>query len=206
MSRWLGRALGLGFRLYAATWRVHRMNARLFEETVAGGPAVLACWHAEQLALLGTHLGRGFQVMVSLSRDGELLAGALPMLGLGAVRGSSSRRGREALAECAARLEEGRAVALAVDGPRGPAQEPKAGAAALAARTGRPILLLSASARPCWRLGSWDRMEVPWPLARVELRCVRLDPPRDEPAEIAAKTAQIREGLLEISGPASTPP
>ena len=205
-ARWLGRALGLGFRLLAATWRVRRVDADLFERTLREGPAILACWHAEQLGLLGTHLGRGFQVMVSLSRDGELLAGALPVLGLGAVRGSSSRGGREALEACAARLTEGRSVALAVDGPRGPQHEPKAGAAVLAARVGRPILLLSAEVRPAARLRSWDRLEIPWPLARVRIRYARLEAPEDEPAEIAAKTAQIREGLRALSGRVSTPP
>ena len=151
-------------------------------------------------------MGRGFLVMVSLSRDGELLAGALPALGLGAVRGSSSRRGREALGECAAKLSEGHSVALAVDGPRGPAYQPKAGAAVLSARSGRPILLLAASARPALRLGSWDRMAVPWPLSRVRLCCERLEAPSEDPDEIAASTSQIRERLLALSARASTPP
>lgn len=198
--------LALLFRALAASWRVRARGAELLAEALREGPVVLACWHGEQLALIGAHRDRGFVPMVSLSQDGELLARALPRLGYGVVRGSSSRRGAEALEESLALLRAGRTLALAVDGPRGPAGEPKAGAAVLAARSGRPLLLMAASARPALALRSWDRFRVPLPFAAVELRYERLEAPTEDPAAIEACRQELRGRLRALSDPASTPP
>ncbi len=198
--------LALAVRALAATWRVRLSGRELLDRALAEGPVILACWHGEQLALIAAHRGSGFDLMVSLSRDGDLLAKVLPHLGMSSVRGSSSRGGSEALEESLRRLGEGRTPAFAVDGPRGPALEPKAGAAVLAARSGRPLILLSARAGWVLRLRSWDRFEIPLPFSRVELRYGRLEPPPLDREAVERARLAIREGLLALSGRAPTPP
>jgi len=59
-------------------------------------------------------------VLVSASKDGEHLARVLSKFNLICVRGSSSRRGKEALRELARLVEEGYDVGITPDGPRGP--------------------------------------------------------------------------------------
>jgi len=58
--------------------------------------------------------------MVSASRDGGLLAAVLERFKVQPVRGSSSRRGRQALLELTTWAERRYDLAITPDGPRGP--------------------------------------------------------------------------------------
>jgi hypothetical protein len=121
------------------------------------------------LVLAGGLRRPGTGVLVSLSPDGEVIAQVLERLGFRAVRGSSSRRGREGLRELEAWLAQGRSAALTPDGPRGPRHRAQMGTVVLAARSGRAIVPLGGAAHPAWTLGSWDRFQIPRPWARAAL-------------------------------------
>jgi lysophospholipid acyltransferase (LPLAT)-like uncharacterized protein len=58
-------------------------------------------------------------------------------------------------------VRSGKSAAFTVDGPRGPIYEAKPGALLLAKKTGAAILPFSISLDRCWRLPSWDRIEIP---------------------------------------------
>ncbi len=196
----LAPVLAAAVTLLAATWRIKRIDGHLLEEAVADGAAVLAFWHGEQLMMVPTHARRGFSAMASLSRDGELLARVIARLGYGAIRGSSSRGGGEALSKSVALLEGGGCPALAVDGPRGPRMVPHPGALIMAARVGRPIIFGVAHARPALRLGSWDRFEVPPPLASIRIAYGRMEAPTsDAPDIIQAAREQLGERMRAAS-------
>jgi len=64
----LGWLVGLLLRLLRVSWR------RRVEGAPAGGAALYAFWHGDQLALLGARAQAA--VLVSRSRDGELAARA----------------------------------------------------------------------------------------------------------------------------------
>lgn len=130
------------------------------------GDAVYAFLHGELLPLTLAFADRGIAGMVSRSRDGERLAGVLGRLGYRVVRGSSSRGGVKALLEGA--RSDG-SVALAVDGPRGPAGVAKPGAAWLAVERRLPVACVRAHCDLAWRAGSWDRFMVPLPFARIRV-------------------------------------
>ena len=68
----------------------------------------------------------------------------------------------------------GRAAGLTVDGPRGPRGVPRRGVVELARSLGVPLIPASFSARPYWRLRSWDLMVLACPFARV---LVQFGPP-----------------------------
>ncbi|MEO6725241.1 MAG: hypothetical protein ABIP14_08055, partial [Blastocatellia bacterium] len=53
------------------------------------------------------------------------------------------------------------------DGPHGPLYEAKPGALLLAAKANAAILPFSISLDRCWRLPSWDGIEIPKPFARA---------------------------------------
>ncbi len=110
--------------------------------------------------------GPGIHVLVSTHRDGEIVAGMLANLGAPAVRGSSRRGGARALVRLAQLLEEGRDLGISVDGPKGPPGIVKPGTAWLSARTGRPVVPAAFSSSRALRLGTWDRLLIPWPFAR----------------------------------------
>lgn len=170
------------------------------EAELRAGRGVLAFWHGEQLAIIALHRHLPAAGMVSRSADGELLAEALDALGVPTVRGSSSRGGNEAFHGALQLMAAGRFVGIALDGPRGPRHSVQVGACALAARRGVRLIWCVAQARPRLRLRSWDRFEIPLPLARLRLRYGALPAadPEDRDAVEAARRA-LREVMVAAS-------
>lgn len=148
--------------------------------SLAGQPMIVCFWHNRILGvahafLRGYPQGRGgVTVLTSPSRDGEILAGIMRRLGMGAVRGSSSRRGARAMRELITIIGSGGDVAITPDGPRGPRYSLGPGVIALASATGAPILPVHATFSRAARMKTWDGFIIPLPTARV---CVRVDTP-----------------------------
>jgi lysophospholipid acyltransferase (LPLAT)-like uncharacterized protein len=101
--------------------------------------------------------------LVSASRDGAMLSQVLKLFKVEPVRGSSSRRGAQALLELTSWLDRGYDAAITVDGPRGPRYQVKLGVIGLAQVTGRPIIPASFRLSRKWTIGSWDRFQIPLP-------------------------------------------
>lgn len=169
-------------RLWAASWRVAGATPGSPPGVPPGGPAVYAFLHGQQLVLALLHRDQGVVGMVSQSDDGETLAGLLLRLGYGLVRGSSSRGALSALRGARAALADGRRLAVAVDGPRGPRGQAQPGVLALSGGSGAPLIAARCRARPALRLGTWDRFEIPLPFARIELHYTPIAVPPDRGA------------------------
>jgi hypothetical protein len=169
---WLPLAAATGALLVRAlgrTWRVEIVGREGFErvQSPSAEPCIFALWHARLLPFLYLHRGCGAAVLVSRSRDGELIASALTRLGFVVARGSSTRGGHEGLMELLRFGGEGRGLGVTPDGPRGPAETLKPGLVALASRSGLPVVPVASAARAAWVAHSWDGFRVPWPFARV---------------------------------------
>ena len=78
--------------------------------------------------------------LVSASKDGGFLSGILELFGVQPVRGSSSRRGPQALLELTTWAERGHDLTITPDGPRGPCYQVQDGVMSLAQLTGLPIV------------------------------------------------------------------
>jgi lysophospholipid acyltransferase (LPLAT)-like uncharacterized protein len=120
------------------------------------------------------HRTAGLAGLVSASRDGAFLAAILECFGVRAVRGSSSRRGPQALLELVTWMERGYDVAITPDGPRGPCYIVQDGALALAQMTGMPTVPVSYHLSWKLRLKSWDRFQIPLPFSRCEINIGRI--------------------------------
>lgn len=140
-------------RLLMATWRVD--STHVVPLPSYKGPVIFCVWH-NRLAISMVAYSRygrviwpaaGLAAMISASKDGGLLATVLGKFGVQAVRGSSSRRGRQALLESTTWLEKGFHVAITPDGPRGPRYELRDGIISLAQVTRVPIVTVSAIIR-----------------------------------------------------------
>lgn len=123
-------------------------------------------WHEDMLALGYLFGGRGIYVLISRSRDGELISTAVETLGFRTVRGSSNKGGASAAREIIEGLS-GVSAAITPDGPRGPRREFNLGAVFLSSRTGMPLVPLSVAYERPWRMGSWDKLALPRPFSRV---------------------------------------
>ena len=133
----------------------------------AGEHFILAFWHRHLLLMPYGYRGRRISVLVSQSRDGELIARTVARFGIDASRGSSSRGGLAGMRSLLRKAEEGWDLAFTPDGPRGPASEVQPGVVLGAAATGLPIVPVAMAASRERRLRSWDRFLVPLPGAVV---------------------------------------
>jgi len=132
-----------------------------------GKGLLFSSWHRGLIYFVYYFRNRGFVVMASASKDGELAAQATRRFGWIPIRGSSSRRGSQALQEMVGYFNRGHRGGLVVDAPTGPPYVSKIGIIVLAKRTGLPLVPVMWSADRYWRLKSWDRSIIPKPFSNV---------------------------------------
>jgi lysophospholipid acyltransferase (LPLAT)-like uncharacterized protein len=159
-------------RLILGSCRVSTENASFFVENCkAGRNAVFACWHSRLLTLPYYYYHRyGFTnltMMVSRSRDGEIIKRLVAKFGIDSVRGSRTRGGSAAIKTLVRIARSGRDTALALDGSKGPPEIVQPGVLMLAQLTGVPLIPLTVDASPKIHLNTWDRLVIPMPFARV---------------------------------------
>ena len=173
------------------------------------GPAIYCTWHNRLALCLVLYYGYvkkhnqtpGMAALVSASKDGGFLAAILECFGVQPVRGSSSRRGPQALLELTSWAERGYDLAITPDGPRGPCYVVQEGIMGLAQVTGLPIIPASYYLRWKVRPKSWDRFQIPLPFSRCEMvfgKPVRV-PREASDAEREALRQQLQRTLQEIS-------
>ena len=174
LGAWL---IWAALRLIAATLRYRVCDPHGFIAQKDCGQAIYCVWH-NRLALCMKlyftfgrrhHQAARLAGMVSASKDGAFLAAILERFGVQPVRGSSSRRGPQALLELTTWAKRGYDLAITPDGPRGPRYVVQDGAMALAQVTGLP--LVPASYHLHWKiqLKSWDRFQIPLPFSRCDV-------------------------------------
>lgn len=139
--------------------------------------------------------------LVSASRDGGLLAQILKYFDVDPVRGSSSRRGGQALVEMVSRAAAGYDLTITPDGPRGPRYEVQDGVIATAQLTGLQIVPLSYYLSWKISLPSWDGFQVPLPFTRCDITSGK---PLIVPCEISDEQretyrCQLEQALKEIT-------
>ena len=173
------------------------------------GQAIYCIWHNRLALSMSAYKSyiqarteaRGLASLVSASKDGGLLAGILECFGVQPVRGSTSRRGPQALLELTTWAERGYDLSITPDGPRGPCYVVQEGVMSLAQVTGLPIVPFSFNARWKIKLKSWDRFQIPLPFSRCEMileKPIRV--PRDaSDAERETLRLELQNALKAIS-------
>jgi lysophospholipid acyltransferase (LPLAT)-like uncharacterized protein len=163
-------------RLFMKTWRCRWTDPDLCPGLP--GPVIYCFWHNRLALAMAAYddfvrakwPAAGLCAMISASRDGGFLAGLVEPFGVIPIRGSSSRRGPQALLEATTWMQKNYSIAITPDGPRGPAYKIQPGIIHLAQLTGRPIIPLSTYTRFRVTMRSWDKFQIPLPFARCVLR------------------------------------
>lgn len=135
----------------------------------AEGPVIFCVWHNRLPAALASYddfaqarwPAQGLAAMISASRDGSFVASVAERFGVQPIRGSTSRRGPQALLEATTWMERGYNIVMLPDGPRGPVYQIQDGIIYLAQLTGRPIIPICNFTRWKIRFRSWDRFQIP---------------------------------------------
>ena len=178
---------GLGWQIaaYGVYWLLRLFDATLRYElqdplktltnTIQREPVIFALWHNRLLLSMGLYRrfvqrenpDRRMAAMVSASRDGGILSALLRRFGVQTVRGSSSRRGAQALLELTGWGEAGYDLAITPDGPRGPRYHLQDGILGASQATQQPIVPVGAYIVWKYELRSWDRFQIPMPFSRI---------------------------------------
>lgn len=160
-------------RLLNLTYRYTYLNVENLEFAKrhnVNGTYAYAAWHQNIMAGIMSTIGSSFVVIVSLSKDGDLVATTLEKLGNRLARGSSSRGGKKAMTEMIELMRLGFPAALSVDGPRGPAREVKSGIVEIARVTNSCIVPYIVYSKCFWSFNSWDKFRFPIPFTRIVIK------------------------------------
>ena len=158
---WLGKGL---VDLICSTMRIKAVDFEKARAEIESRRFIFAFWHSRILVLSYLYKGLGAAILVSKSKDGEIIARILQRQGHKTIRGSTSRYGVRAMARLIKTLrEENRPGVVVPDGPRGPRFKVQPGVIILAKKTGYPIVPVSYSARRIKVFSSWDRFILPYP-------------------------------------------
>lgn len=162
-------------RLLARTWRYTQSGDLPRTE-----PSVIAFWHEYMLPGWHHHGNVHAIALVSQSKDGSILSRLLKQWGITAIRGSSSKSGKEALAEAIEQVKNGSTLLLTPDGPRGPRRKCKAGAIIAAQRAGVPLYVAKVKESRVFVFHkSWDRFRLPLPFAKIHIEYKSLTIPQN---------------------------
>lgn len=150
------------------TCRVRRVGAAYIDDLRADNqPWIYCSWHNNIAMGVCRLRNQKVAMMTSASRDGDLIARAIEVLGNICVRGSSSFRGSQAARDMVRVVRRGHSGAISPDGPRGPAYRCQPGAIWVAALAGCPLVPYHLEADRQWRARSWDRHKIPKPFATI---------------------------------------
>ncbi len=176
----------LSVKLISRTYRYRLVDTRYEKQILdTHGTVIYASWHQRFFPGITFFSSRKpIAIMISQSHDGEMIAKVVDMQGWQAVRGSSSRGGRQALQKLRSLTRKGYRIGHIVDGPQGPFGVIKPGLITIAQFSGAPILPTIASSQRHWTFSSWDRFMVPKPFSKI---IIRFAPPIPVPRRLDAQ-------------------
>lgn len=148
-------------------------SGEISQYNASSEPLIHVLWHNRILA--SPYLFRKMfpkretVVLTSASKDGAALAAAVKVFKVGAVHGSSSRRGAAAIVALRRAAREGKDLVFTPDGPRGPRYHLQPGVVKIAQTTGLAIVPLHIEYLSSWTLKTWDRFRIPKPFSKVRV-------------------------------------
>lgn len=177
-----GLLAGFIYKIYSSTFRYHVIfedpsDAKLlFDDlsTIDANPGknlIYACFHQDDLSCLPYFSGKNICILISQSKDGQILASAVEYMGYQTVRGSSHRGAVAGLLAGMRKVIEGHKMTVAVDGPRGPIYKVKEGITALSDKAKRPIVPVRGYPKKKFVFKkSWNKATLPYPFTRIDLK------------------------------------
>jgi lysophospholipid acyltransferase (LPLAT)-like uncharacterized protein len=168
---WVSGSLWLIGSVLGKTWRYSLEGTTFINPFVDRNKAVIYCfWHSHILPLAYIFRNVGVTAIVSASKDGDRATAVAQRWKHDTIRGSSSKNQVSVIRQCDRALRDNRGIVIIPDGPQGPRETVKPGAAMIALMTNAPVYPVFALPQKTWRLKSWDRFMIPKPFARITVR------------------------------------
>ncbi len=153
------------------TWRYTIRDNAPINPFVEQDKGVIFCfWHCQILPITYIFRNIGITAVVSASKDGDRATAVAQRWNHATIRGSSSRNQISVIRQCNRVLAGKRNIAIIPDGPHGPAEKVKPGAATIALMSNAPLYPVTAIPKSCWRLKSWDKFIIPKPFTDISIR------------------------------------
>ena len=191
-------------KAFLGTLRCRIVDEAGFFQSADPRPVVALIWHNRMLGMAAAFMRhypkrKGAYILNSASRDGAYAAELVRHLGVGSIRGSSSRRGAIALLDLVKKLKDGYDLCITPDGPRGPRYKLSPGVVLLSQHCQVPLMPLLFEFSSFWRLKSWDGFAIPKPFSRIDLTILPLIqvPPTKTPQEFEAERKRVEETMRE---------
>ncbi|MGE0473568.1 MAG: lysophospholipid acyltransferase family protein [Nitrospirales bacterium] len=131
-------------RLFGKSMRLFTVGESRVDDLYRQGQRIIiAFWHGRQVMMPLAYRGSCASILISQHRDGELMARIMKSFGFGAVRGSTTRGGVQAIRQLIREGQSGGDLVVTPDGPKGPACRVQQGVLYVAKMTGFPIVPLT---------------------------------------------------------------
>ncbi|MCP2670846.1 lysophospholipid acyltransferase family protein [Maricaulaceae bacterium EIL42A08] len=173
----IGTLLGAYMGFVGATTRWERRGVEHITPIREGRDGLIGTiWHS-RIMLSPSIWPKGAQppkVLISRSGEGDAIARAAAVNGVGAIRGSSmnlrkrekSKGAMSGFKQMVRHLRDGGCMAIMPDGPRGPRMRLGLGPLMIAQMAGVPIVPATWSTRWGKTFNSWDRFILPFPFGK----------------------------------------
>ena len=151
---------------YVKTIRIQITGEEFLPDNLpASQNAIYLCWHAKTFLILPYCRHQQIGILTVLDWKNRFYDFLSRLLGYQTVPVTSQQKATRRLIQL---LENGFHIALAADGPYGPAGVMKPGPAYLAKKTGRPIIPVEITFEKSFRLNwRWDKYEIPFPFTKA---------------------------------------
>jgi lysophospholipid acyltransferase (LPLAT)-like uncharacterized protein len=136
------------------------------------GKLIIALWH--DLLFLAPLIRKALKktplaVVVSNSRDGKLLASYVTTYSNTTPIFVAHDLRHTALLQMVEAIDQGKAILITPDGPRGPRHIVKPGIFYTQEKSQARIIAMHWQATNYWKLNTWDRMQIPKPFSTIEI-------------------------------------
>ena len=182
-----GLLAGFLYKIYSSTFRYELhfedpSDKKLFFADLSTREAnketnlIYACFHQDDLSCLPYFSQNNICILISQSKDGQILASAVEYMGYQTVRGSSHRGGVAGLLAAMKKVKDGHKLTIAVDGPKGPIYKVKEGITAVSEKAQRPIVPVRGfPERKKVFEKSWNKATLPMPFTKIRLVLGKID-------------------------------
>lgn len=193
LSRILSRIIYFYLRFVYTTsiteWIYHDDYDRL--DFISSKKVVFALWH-DKLAM-GPRIFQDVQntaALASSHSDGKVISEVIRKFGFSIIEGSCNRNSVRAALEIIKALRCGMNVVITPDGPRGPKHSINGNIIRIVQKTGALLVPVSYSSSRCFKINSWDKLIMPLPFSRVQIKI-------GEPIKITTESDQNHRSLYE---------
>lgn len=148
-------------------WKLDGVD-RFYKLTDENDGVILLIWHGRALMLpyFWNPRSGSLYALVSLHRDGRMIAGLLERFGIRTIGGSSNENAVGGAVGLMHAIKQKATICIIPDGPRGPRMHMGNSPLYYAQKTGKPIVCASYSIKKSHIVNkAWDKMMIPYPFS-----------------------------------------